>query len=168
MLIVAFRRFCSKAAYGMKVPENLFLFCSVLPHIALLLIQSWLEFDSLCNQLIDGTSTGEGQEYEAWSPKGPYQCRTLISLNSELYREWNKGSISRRAIFCLPQELRGPVPPNKEVLKSMFFKEEKLTLGAVLSSRCLKTWKTEISWCHRYAAYFLTVSFGFSSILVIC
>lgn len=78
-------RFCSGAAYGMKLSESVFLFCSVLLHTALLLIQSWLEFDTLCNQLIDGTSTREGQEYE--SAKGPYQCRTLISLNSDLYRE---------------------------------------------------------------------------------
>lgn len=134
--------------------------CFVLSFIfALHLIQSWLEFDSLCNQLIDGTITWEGQEYEAGSSEGPYQCQTLIGLNSGLYREGNKCPIRRWAIFFLPQELRGPVPSCKEVLKSRFFKEEKLALRTVLSSRYLKMWKTEISWCYRYAAYFLTCEF---------
>ena len=82
MLVVAFIRFCSGAAHGIKRSENFFLFCFVLPLATLLLVQSCLVFDSLCNQLIDGTSTREGQEWEAWSQKGQYQCLTLISLRS--------------------------------------------------------------------------------------
>lgn len=41
--------------------------CFVLSFLlsTLLLGQSCLEFDSLCNQLIHGTSTRGGQEYEA-------------------------------------------------------------------------------------------------------
>lgn len=74
-LAVVFIRFCSGAAQGIELSENLSLFSFVLPLVTLLLIQSCSEFDSLCNQLIGGTSAREGQEYEAWS-------LTLVGLSS--------------------------------------------------------------------------------------